>query len=47
MMTATSLDGVLALCSSEAARDEELGYAARAVLRESGYRCLRSLECRA
>jgi hypothetical protein len=47
MMTATSLDGVLALCSSEAARDEELGHAAGAVLRESGYCCLRSLECRA
>jgi hypothetical protein len=47
MMTATGLDSALALCVSEAARDEELRYAAGAALRASDYRCLRTLECRA
>ncbi len=47
MMTATGLDDILGPCVSGSARDEELGYAAEAALRASGYRCLRLLECRA
>jgi hypothetical protein len=46
MLTATGLDSALALCVSGAARDEELGYAARSALRDSGYGSIRALECR-